>query len=196
MSSEQQTATLATPVNKRRDHIIGKPTALVTLVEYGDYECPHCQQAHFVLQELMAQLSDQVRLVFRNFPLAEIHPHAARAAEAAECAGAQGKFWDMHDTLFENQQALEDEDLVSYAAALDLDPDRFQFELFNGIHRPRVRQDFIDGVRSGVNGTPSFFINGERHDGPWDLYSLSAAVTGRIPLPRSDDIQTEGPRQF
>jgi protein-disulfide isomerase len=183
-------------VDERRDHIIGTPTALVTLVEYGDYECPYCQQAHFVLQELMTQLSDQVRLVFRNFPLAEMHPHAARAAEAAECASAQGAFWDMHDTLYERQQALEDEDLVSYAAELALDLKRFQFELFNGIHRPRVRQDFMSGVRSGVNGTPSFFINGERHDGPWDLYSLSTAVTARIPLPRADDIQTEGRQQL
>jgi protein-disulfide isomerase len=177
MSSEHPTAILATPVNERRDHIIGKPTALVTLVEYGDYECPHCQQAHFVLQELMTQLSDQVRLAFRNFPLAEIHPHAARAAEAAEGAGAQGTFWDMHDTLFERQEALGDEDLLTYAAEIGLDLQRFQFELFNGMHRPRVRQDFIDGVRSGVNGTPTFFINGERHDGPWDLHSLSNLIT-------------------
>lgn len=195
MSSEH-TVTLTIPVNERRDHIIGKPHALATLVEYGDYECPHCQRAHFMLQELMTQLSDQARLAFRNFPLAEIHPHAARAAEAAECAGAQGKFWAMHDTLYENQQSLEDEDLVAYAAEIGLDLERFQLELLNGMHRPRVREDFIGGVRSGVNGTPTFFINGERHDGPWDLYSLSAAVAARIQVPGSSHIHTEGRRQF
>lgn len=196
MSREHRTANLAIPVNEGRDHIIGKSTAPVTIVEYGDYECPHCRQAHFMLQELMAQLSDQVRLAFRNFPLAEIHPHAAHSAEAAECAGAQGKFWDMHDTLFERQEALEDDDLVAYAAEFGLDLERFQLELFNGIHRPRVRQDFIGGVRSGVNGTPTFFINGERHDGPWDLYSLSAAVAVRMQFPQTDQSEPETWRRF
>lgn len=191
MSREHRAANLATPVNEGRDHIIGKSTAPVTIVEYGDYECPHCQRAHFMLQELMTQLSDQARLVFRNFPLGEIHPHAARAAEAAECAGAQGKFWDMHNTLFENQQSLEDEDLVGYAAEIGLDLERFQLELFNGMHRPRVREDFIGGVHSGVNGTPTFFINGDRHDGPWDLYSLSSAVAARIQLQQTDQTRTE-----
>jgi protein-disulfide isomerase len=192
------TAKLATPVSDTRDHILGSRTAPVTLVEYGDYECPHCQAAHFMLQDLLTDLSDDVRLVFRNFPLTEIHPHAANAAEAAECAGAQGKFWAMHDMLFERQRALEDEDLVSYAVELGLDLDRFQQELFNHMHRPRVREDFLSGVRSGVNGTPSFFINGERHDGAWDLDSMIAAIALKMEHPKGQHGhgQSEGWRQL
>ncbi len=116
------------------------------------------------------------RFVFRNFPLSQMHPHAQLAAEAAEAAGAQGRFWEMHDILFENQGALEDEDLVSYAAALSIDVDRFTAELAQHTHADRVREDFLSGVRSGVNGTPSFFINGMRHDGAWDARSLGNAI--------------------
>jgi protein-disulfide isomerase len=148
----------------------------VTLVEYGDFECPHCGRAHFSLQELLPKMGKQMRLVFRHFPLRQIHPHAAHAAEAAEAAGAQGRFWDMHDILFERQDALEDNDLVSYAAEIGLDAQRFQLELLQHVHAPRVREDFLSGVRSGVNGTPTFFINGRRHDGPWDLEALSTAI--------------------
>ena len=164
---------LALPVSDQRDHILGPRTAAVTLVEHGDFECPHCRQAHYVLQELLAQFREHMRLVYRNFPLSQIHPHAKRAAEASEAAAAQGRFWDMHDMLFERQHALEDEDLTAYAAELGLDLGQFQIELVQGVHLPRVSQDFISGVRSGVNGTPTFFINGVRHDGPWDLESLS-----------------------
>ncbi len=177
MSDRPNQTMLSMPVSKERDHIFGAPDAAVTLVEYGDYECPHCQRAHFVLQMLMQQMGDRVRLVFRNFPLGQIHPHAEKAAEAAEAAGAQGRFWDMHDTLFERQDALELEDLVAYAQELGLDLDRFQLELLQSTYAPRVRQDFLSGVRSGVNGTPTFFINDIRHDGPWDLESLALAIT-------------------
>ena len=172
--------TLKVPVSPKRDHILGPRDAAVTLVEYGDFECPHCGQAHYVLQDLMSQMAKVVQLVFRNFPLAQIHPHAERAAEAAEAAGAQGSFWEMHDTLFENQDALEDEDLVGYAQQLGLDLERFQTDLLNGVHTKRVREDFVSGVRSGVNGTPTFFINGRRHDGPWDLGSLSAGIVAHL----------------
>jgi len=164
-------------VSEQRDHIQGPPAAPVTLVEYGDFECPYCGQAYPVVKELMSRQDETVRLVFRNFPLAEIHPHARRAAEAAEAAGAQGKFWEMHDILFERQDALEDENLIAYAAELGLDLDRFQVELAQNAHAGRVREDFLSGVRSGVNGTPTFFINGRRHDGNWDLASLTEAVT-------------------
>ena len=129
-----------------------------------------------MLDNLFPQLGDQFRLVFRHFPLTQIHPHAERAAEAAECAAAQGRFWEMHDLLFEGQDALEEDDLVGYANALGLEIERFGFELVQGKHRPRVREDFMSGVRSGVNGTPTFFINGRRHDGPWDEDSLAAAI--------------------
>lgn len=180
MLNPTQGPMLAIPVSEKRDHILGPRDVPATLVEYGDYECPHCGQAHYVLQDLLEQMSDQVRLVFRNFPLTQIHPHAEQAAEAAEAAGAQGKFWEMHDTLFEHQDALAEEDLVVYASILGLDVGRFQTDLLQGTYAPRVREDFLSGVRGGVNGTPTFFINGRRHDGPWDLESLAAAIAAQV----------------
>ena len=153
---------LALPVSDQRDHIQGPRTATVTLVEYGDYECPYCGEAHQVLNGLLKQFPDQVRLVFRNFPLTQIHPHAQEAAEAAEAASAQGRFWEMHDLLYQRHAALEPEDLVSYADELRLDLSRFQIEMTQDVHAERIREDFMSGVRSGVNGTPTFFINGFR----------------------------------
>lgn len=170
------------PVSERRDHILGPRSATVTLLEYGDYECPYCGQAHYVLQELMMRMGDQVRLAFRNFPLAEIHPHAEQAAEAAEAAGAQGRFWEMHDMLFENRDALELEDLVGYAQIVGLDLGRFQIELLQRAYAPRVREDVVSGLRAGVRGTPTFFSNGRRHEGAWDLQSLTAAIAQALRL--------------
>jgi protein-disulfide isomerase len=158
------------------DHVQGPAKAPVTIVEYGDYECPYCGEAYPVVKALQKRVGEQMRFVFRNFPLAEAHPHAEHAAEAAEAAGAQGKFWEMHDLLYENQDALEDEDLVRYAKALHLDVPRFIKEMEAHAHAERVRADFSSGVRSGVNGTPTFFINGVRHDGAFDLGSLMAAI--------------------
>jgi len=177
MPDLSESPSLSLPVSEQRDHVQGPRAAPVTLVEYGDFECPYCGQAYPVVKELLSRQGGSVRLVFRNFPLAEIHPHARRAAEAAEAAGAQGKFWEMHDLLFERQDALGDEDLVGYASELGLDLDRFQVELAQNAYAGRVREDFMSGVRSGVNGTPTFFINGRRHDGNWDLASLTEAVT-------------------
>src|SRR5262249_5192993 len=162
------------------DHALGPETAPVTLVEYGDYQCPACGQAYPIIKELLDRLGPRLRLVFRNFPLATVHPHAEGAAEAAEAAGAQGQFWAMHDVLFENQDALGGEDLVAYASALGLDESRFVGELTDRVHAARVREDFVGGVRSGVNGTPTFFINEGRHDGPFDLDSLLEAVEVEI----------------
>jgi protein-disulfide isomerase len=173
--SPTATGRLKPPVGAN-DHVQGPAKAPVTLLEYGDYECPYCGEAYPVVKALQERLGDQVRFVFRNFPLAEAHPHAEHAAEAAEAAGAQGKFWEMHDLLYENQDALEDEDLVRYARALHLDVPRFVKEMKESVHIERVREDFRSGVRSGVNGTPTFFINGARHDGPFDLASLLAAI--------------------
>ncbi|MGA9725138.1 MAG: DsbA family protein [Candidatus Binatus sp.] len=173
--SPTATGRLKPPVGAN-DHVQGPAKAPVTLVEYGDYECPYCGEAYPVVKALQERLGDQVRFVFRNFPLAEAHPHAEQAAEAAEAASAQGKFWEMHDLLYENQDALDSEDLVRYARALHLDLPRFVKEMKEGAHAERVREDFRSGVRSGVNGTPTFFINGERHDGPFDLASLLAAI--------------------
>jgi protein-disulfide isomerase len=173
--SPSAAAKLKPPVGAN-DHVQGSAKAPVTLVEYGDYECPYCGEAYSVVKALQERLGDQMRFVFRNFPLAQAHPHAEHAAEAAEAAAAQGKFWEMHDMLYENQDALEDEDLVRYARALHLDVPRFVKEMEAGIYTERVREDFRSGVRSGVNGTPSFFINGARHDGAYDLASLLAAI--------------------
>jgi protein-disulfide isomerase len=149
-------------------------------VEYGDYECSHCGHAYGILKELQARVGEQMRLIFRNFPLTQVHPHAQHAAEAAEAAGAQRQFWPMHDLLYERQDALEDDELVARAAKLGVDLDRFQIDLSQGTYRDRIREDFMSGVRSGVNGTPTFFVNGRRHDGPWDLQSLMAVVTAAV----------------
>ena len=180
------------------DHQQGPANAPVTLVEYGDYECPYCGAAHPIVQAVQQTMGDQLRFVFRNFPLTQIHPHAERAAEAAEAAGAQRRFWDMHDLLFDGQDALEDDDLVAYANELGLDVERFGLELVQGSHRPRVREDFLGGVRSGVNGTPTFFINGRRHDGSWDEDSLAAAIvtesrTSHAPAGRRGRAGTDRP---
>ena len=171
---------LTLPVGTR-DHTAGPDAAPLTLVEYGDYQCPYCRKAFPIVKEVQRQLGEQLRFVFRNFPLTQIHPHAQHAAEAAEAAAAQGAFWQMHDRLFEHQRALDDENLVSYAADLGLDADRFQQELIAGTYAKRVQDDFRSGVRSGVNGTPTFFINGKRHDGSYDLETLLAALRAAEP---------------
>ena len=168
-------ANLSVPVSQR-DHVQGSPDAAVTLVEYGDYECPHCGRAHSIVKQVQKIAGVHLRFAFRHFPLAQMHPHAERAAEAAEAAGAQGRFWQMHDLLYENQPTLDDSHLLLFAEAIDLDTERFARELRDEIYRERVREDFMSGVRSGVNGTPTFFINGVRHDGPWEIDSLLYAI--------------------
>ncbi len=166
---------LALPVGPR-DHILGPPEAPVTLVEYGDYECPYCGSAHHVVAEVMRNLGNEVRFVFRHFPLSQIHPRALSASQAAESAGAEGLFWPLHTTLFENQDALDVDDLLVYAEGLGLDVVRVADELRTGVQLPKVTSDFRSGVRSAVNGTPTFFINGERFDGRWDLDTLTVAL--------------------
>jgi protein-disulfide isomerase len=167
-------STLKFPVTES-DHRAGPDDAPVTLVEYGDYECPYCGQAYPIVKEVQRAMGRRLRFVFRNFPLAQLHPHAERAAESAEAAAAQNKFWEMHDSLFEGQRALETNDLVARAKVLGIDAARFNEELLAGVYAERVRHDFHTGMRSGVNGTPTFFINGVRHDGPWDFDSLMEA---------------------
>lgn len=164
-----------------RDHVQGGPQALVTLVEYGDFECPYCGSAYPLLKEVQRRMGDSLRFVFRHFPLAEMHPHALPAAEAAEAASAQRQFWPMHDALYEHQSALGLTHLVSYARALQLDVSRFSKELEAQLYRPRVEEDFRGGVRSGVNGTPTLFINGERYDGPVDVASLLTVLKAAAP---------------
>jgi len=175
MDEHTQPAKLDVPVTKR-DHIAGPPDALVTLVEYGDYQCPHCGHAAPIVREIQRRLGPRLRFVFRHFPLREIHPAAQHAAEAAEAAGEQDRFWDMHDLLLDHQSALDDRSLVSHAGALGLDVPRFRDALRSHRHAARVRADFLGGVRSGVNGTPTFFINGLRHDDAWDLDTLLDAL--------------------
>jgi protein-disulfide isomerase len=159
------------------DHIRGGPeTAPLTLVEYGDYECPYCGAAYPIVKEVERILGDELRSVFRNFPLGDMHPHAVGAAEAAESAAAQGRFWDMHDRLYEHQDRETTEDLIEHARVLGLDVERFKSDLEEHTYEPRIQEDFLSGVRSGVNGTPTFFINGVRHNGGYDLDSLLAAL--------------------
>ena len=162
-----------------RDHIQGPIGAPIALLEYGDYECPACGQAHPIVKAIQQQFGDDLCFAFRNFPLTTVHPHAEHAAEAAEAAGNQGSFWEMHDLLFENQDALEDGDLAEYAAALGLDHVRLIREVLSGAYAGRVREDFKSGVRAGVNGTPTFFINGERYDGARSLEPLLGAMKQR-----------------
>jgi protein-disulfide isomerase len=176
MSTTEWESVLTMPVSEDRDHIRGPANAAVTLVEYGDYECPYCGAAYPIVKEVQARMGDRLRFVFRNFPIATSHPHAEHAAEAAEAAAGQDRFWEMHDLLYENQQRLRDQDLRAYAETLGLDLERFDKELAEHVHAARVQEDFMSGVRSGVNGTPTFFINGHRHDGPYDLEPLLAAL--------------------
>ena len=167
--------TLALPVGPR-DHVVGTPDAPVTVVEYGDYECPFCAQTNKLVSDLLSNEPGTLRYVFRHFPLAIAHPRAQQAAEAAEAAGAQGKFWEMHHMLFNNPTALDLESLTRYAGQLGLDVERFEDELADQVHARRVRDNFMSGVRSGCNGTPTSFVNGVRHDGLWDARAFAAVI--------------------
>lgn len=166
---------LTMPVNDS-DHIKGKENASVTLVEYGDFECPDCRQAYPIVEEVQRIEADKLRVVFRHFPLSQIHLHALHAAYAAEAAAKQGKFWEMHNLLLENQEALEDQDLLAYAKNLNLDIQQFKKDMISEEIAKKVKDDFMSGVRSGGNGTPTFFINGIRFDGLYEVDSLQKAV--------------------
>jgi protein-disulfide isomerase len=174
--------TAATPAHRLtvpvtdRDHVRGEISARFTLVEYGDYECPYCRAAHPVVKEVEDRLNGQLCFAYRHFPIVNAHPHAVHAAEAAEAAGAQGQFWLMHDRLFESMTGLADEALVRLAVQIGLDARRFVSDLATNQYLDRIREDMSSGARSGVNGTPTFFVNGVRHDGPLDAVSLIAAM--------------------
>lgn len=168
-------AQLNLPVSER-DHAQGPAEAPVTLVEYGDFECPYCGAAYSIVKATQRRLGNRLRFVFRNFPITTSHPHAELAAEAAEAAGAQGKYWELHDALYEHQRNLDMAHLVGYAERLGLDVARFERDLREHRYRDRVREDFMSGVRSGVNGTPTFFINGLRYDGSWEEEPLVDAL--------------------
>jgi protein-disulfide isomerase len=170
-----------TPPVGPRDHVQGDPTAPIALVEYGDFECPYCGQAFIILQGVQKLLGPKLRLVFRHFPLAQAHPHAELAAEAAEAAGAQDKFWEMHDRLFNHQEELDPPSLVRHARYVGLDLPRFEADLASHTFKPRVAEDFKSGVHSGVNGTPTFFVNGRRYDRNWgSVKTFSADLLAAI----------------
>jgi protein-disulfide isomerase len=172
-------ATLKVPVTQH-DHIRGPAGAPVTLVEYGDYECPHCVPAYPIVNQVQLSFSGRLRFVFRHFPLTEVHPHAEIAAESAEFAGAAGLFWDMHDALFQNQSRLSITTIFLIAEELGLPEADLRNALETGQFRNKVRSDFMGGIRSGVNGTPAFFIDEVRHDGPYNYASLVAGIRMRL----------------
>lgn len=161
------------PAVSGEDHSQGSNNAAVTLVEYGDYQCSYCGDAYVLVKDAQDALGDDLRVVFRNFPLAEAHPHATAAAQAAEAAAKQGKFWEMHDMLYENQQALSSSDLIGYAKKAGLDLEQFKKDIGSSAVSDKVDADFESGVRSGVNGTPSFFVNGEKYAGDWQDGALT-----------------------
>lgn len=178
MSSHEASATLATPLGEH-DHAQGAGDAPVTLVEYGDYQCPYCGTAHSIVKRVQKELGKQLRFVFRNFPLKEAHPHALHAAIAAEAVAAHGEvaFWKMHDALYEHQDALADDELTTYAKTLGVPAAEITSAFAGGSAADKVRSDFRGGIRSGVNGTPTFFINGDRFDGNWaDVGAFVAAL--------------------
>jgi len=177
---QQEVSRLAVPVDDKRDHIQGPLNATFTLVQYGDYQCPYCGAAYPEVKKVQKQLGSKLRFVFRNFPLTRIHEFALSAAESAEAAAAQGKFWEMHDFLYEHQATLGDPSVaLGFVKKLGLDVERFQKDLAQHTHQPRIRDDFNGGIRSGVNGTPTFYVNGVRHDGAPIASELTKALEGK-----------------
>jgi protein-disulfide isomerase len=164
-AEKYQAPKLEIPVTPERDHIEGPLNAFLTLVEYGDYQCPFCGAAFPEVKKVQKKLGSELRFVFRNFPLSNMHEHAMQAAETAEAASAQGKFWPMHDFLYEHQATLGDPKVaLGFAKKLGLDTQKFEREIAQHVYQKRIKDDFMGGVRSGVNGTPTFYVNGVRHD--------------------------------
>lgn len=169
-----------TPPVSNRDHCQGAPSSKVTLVKYGDYQCFNCGLLHTVVKTLQQQFSNQLCFVFRHFPLTDIHPHAQHAAEAALAAAKQGKFWQMHDCLFQNQGALGNGYLVEYAVMQGLEVNQFLQDIAHDVHVERIQQDVVSGIKSGVSKTPTFFINGVRYGGECEGTALSAEIAKQI----------------
>jgi NhaA family Na+:H+ antiporter len=185
---EPQIATLRPPVDPARDHVRGNADAPVTLVEYGDFQCPYCGEAYPVVEQLRRRFGDQLRFVFRHMPLPDLHPRAPFAAEAAEAAGAQGRFWELHDRLFEHQHQLDDAELRGHAEAVGVeDGERFDVELRDRVHAAKVDEDFESGARSGVPSTPRFFVDGLIHLGSASYAELSEAIDAELQVAVSDE---------
>jgi protein-disulfide isomerase len=172
---QQMSHDLQNPVDDS-DHSRGNAAAPVTLVEYGDYECPDCLNSEPIVQRLLDRFADRLRVVFRHFPLSSVHPRASAAAQAAEAAGAQGRFWEMHTALFKNQHRLADLDLTHLALSLGLDIYSFQRDVESAASSRKVRANYDDGLASGVKGTPTFFINGCRYAGKPEFDAIAAAI--------------------
>ena len=172
---------LTVPVNIGSDHIRGSINAPVTIVEYGDYECPYTGMAYPIVKEIIRHFDEKIYFVFRNFPLNDIHPHAQHAAEAAEAAAAQDKFWQMHDYLFEHQKALDDRHLLEYAQKLGLDVEKVRKEMSGHIYAPLINKSLKSGIDSGVEGTPTFFINGQRYEDSYDFDTLTSFIQKSLP---------------
>ena len=174
--TSERPSRLAVPLDRAKDHVLGPIDAPVSLLEYGDYECPDCGRAYPLLKELTLRLGGRLLFAFRHFPQYTIHHHASIAAQAAEAAGAQGKFWPMHDLLYENQDRLDTMDLTHHAAKLGLELYKFDAALAGETYRRRVEDDYTSGQRSGVRGTPTLFINERRYEGPVEIEALAAAI--------------------
>ena len=179
MNQHPESTMLAVPVS-HSDHILGPETAKITLVEYGDFECPNCGQAYPAVKILRKHFGERMRFVFRHFPLREVHPHAELAAESAETAGAQNKFWSMHDLLFENQLHLKAKNLRRYAEAARLDLERYDYEMGDHVYLRRVQEHIDGGTRSRVRSTPTFFVNGVVHDVSFGLEHLQQAIEAEL----------------
>ena len=176
MSSQTGIIKLSVPVDMS-DHVRGAADASVTLVQYGDYECPDCGRAYPMVREIEKKLKTQLRFIFRHFPLMHVHPRALRAAEAAEAAGAQGRFWEMHDYLFKHQHALEDQHLSRYARKIGLDSARFDREMAERVHATRIQENYKKSLYvGGITGTPTFYINDLRHNDSVNLERMMAAI--------------------
>ena len=175
-------AKLTVPVDEHRDHIQGAPNAAVTLVEYGDYQCPYCGAAYPIVKRVQQSIGEPLRFVFRNFPLTQMHPHAEFAAELAESAGSHGKFWEMHDFIYEHQSSLDQPEVFLRFGQerLGLDTGVLENAIAQHTFLERIRDDFMSGARSGVNGTPTFYIDGVRHDGSFDFETLSSALRAAL----------------
>ena len=179
-TEKEEIKKLIVPVNIGTDHIRGSVNAPITLVEYGDYECPYTGMAYPIIKEIMREFGDKMYFVFRNFPLNDIHPHAQNAAEAAEAAAAQDKFWKMHDYLFEHQNALDYHHLLEYAQSVGLDVEKFEKDMSGHAYASLIEQSLKGGINSGVKGTPTFFINGVLYKDSWDLKTLSQTLHKNI----------------
>jgi protein-disulfide isomerase len=178
-SPSSSTDILTLPVSDR-DHIRGDGNAPITLLEYGDYECPDCEQAAPVVNKLRKHFGDKLRFAYRHFPNSAIHPHASVAAHAAEAAGAQGKFWEMHDVLFKHQKDLIDHDITHFGLMIGVELYRFEAEIASQRYAPRVKEDYDSGVSSGAKGTPTFFINGKRYRGKSNVEALAQQIQSLV----------------